>query len=234
MHKQGFQAGVYANPSPISSDVSKVSPLPDDIWMAKYDNRVTTFGLGFSDSLWPKDQRLHQIQQNLNQSFGGAGPFKVDPDIDDAQIAAGLGAKGYSSFNFSEIAYPGATQTVPQGINDLNSTGGFINASQTGEVVGAYYNSTGPVNAFLDNSGAFTNVNNPNATNGTVAYDISNQKYIVGAYGTNATTLGYRKELVPLPPLTAPAQLILPLPESTMTRKSLALTSIPSAFTASF
>jgi len=86
---------------------------------------------------------------------------------------------------------PGAAQTVPQGINDLNSTGGFINASQTGEIVGAYYNSTGPVNAFLDNSGAFTNVNDPSATNGTVAYDISNQKYIVGAYGTATTTLGY-------------------------------------------
>lgn len=54
MHTKGYQAGVYANPSPISSDVSKVSPLPDDIWVAKYDNRLTTFGLGFSDSLWPK------------------------------------------------------------------------------------------------------------------------------------------------------------------------------------
>jgi photosystem II stability/assembly factor-like uncharacterized protein/uncharacterized membrane protein len=195
MHTKGFQAGVYANPSPIQSDVSQVSPLPDDIWVAKYDNRVTTLGLGFSDSLWPKDQRIHQYQQSLSQTYGGTPNTltKIDPDIDDAQIAAGLGAKSYPGFNFSEIAYPGAAQTVPQGINNKNSSGGFINAGQTGEVVGAYYNSTGPVNAFLDNSGTFSNVNDPNATNGSVAYDIGDQGYIVGAYGSS-TVHGYLKK----------------------------------------
>jgi photosystem II stability/assembly factor-like uncharacterized protein len=36
----GYAAGVYANPAPITSDISQVSPAPVAIWIAKYDSQV--------------------------------------------------------------------------------------------------------------------------------------------------------------------------------------------------
>jgi photosystem II stability/assembly factor-like uncharacterized protein len=60
-HIDGFQAGVYGNPAPASLDFSQALPIPDDMWVARYDNRVTIWGLGaLADSPWMTDQRMHQ------------------------------------------------------------------------------------------------------------------------------------------------------------------------------
>ncbi len=177
LHAKGYSAGVYANPSPIQSDVSKVSPLPDDIWVAKKDKRATIFGLGFSDALWADNQRMHQYQLDVFESYGGTPKFQIDSDIEDAQIAAGLGDKIYRGFAFDPVYYTLGVdtgyETIPQGINGA------------GKMVGAYYDSAGLVHGFQGTLGNYTSVDDPLATNGTVTYSINNRGWIVGAYGSN-------------------------------------------------
>jgi probable HAF family extracellular repeat protein len=184
LQAKGYQGGVYANPSPISSDVSKVSPLPDDIWVAKGDNRVTTLGLSFSDSLWPKNQRIHQYFQDRKQAFGGTTTYQIDADIDDAQIAAGLGDKLYTGFTFSDVVYPGAFYTFAEGINDLNSAGTMINNGQTGQIVGSHQHTTPccppPHFGFMDNSGAYTAIST--SLSSPIPTGINNQGIVVGSY----------------------------------------------------
>jgi probable HAF family extracellular repeat protein len=194
LQAKGYQAGVYANPSPISSDVSKVSPLPDDIWVAKGDNRVTTLGLSFSDSLWPKNQRIHQYFQDRQQAFGGTQNYQIDADIDDAQIAAGLGDKRYTGFTFSDVVYPGALTTSAIGINDLKSAGAFITSVETGQIVGVYEPPPFSNNfGFMDNSGTYTQISG-SLTNPT-PMGINNKELVVGYYlfgsGSSSTFHGY-------------------------------------------
>ncbi len=87
------KAGVYGNPAPAAQDFSSATPIPDDVWIAKYPAQgqvpqVTTWALGkLPDSPnWTSNQRIRQSQQNLVQAWGSATSYKIDFDIENATV----------------------------------------------------------------------------------------------------------------------------------------------------
>src|SRR5260370_15045932 len=99
------------------ADFGNAPPIPDDVWIAKYPAagkppQMTIWALGAPTDTpnWTNGQRIHQLQQNLMQAWGGTINYKIDPDIDNATIVAGNSAKAYS-YADSSIDYPGAKQT---------------------------------------------------------------------------------------------------------------------------
>jgi len=185
-----FLAGVYANPTPIATDISAVSPLPDDIWIAQANGLATVWNVGtkygMTDNMWPNSQRIHQFLIDQAGVTWGGTALKIDEDIDNATIAnANQGSKRFSSVSVSSLAYPGACATWAYGINGM-SGGAFINGSGlTGEIVGAYTQCGGGSQAFLDNNGQFSNVSYPGSM-WSIAYGINNLGQIVGAWQDSA------------------------------------------------
>jgi photosystem II stability/assembly factor-like uncharacterized protein len=186
MHTVGL-AGVYGNPAPAAKDFSKASPIPDDVWIAKYTAPgqaplLTIWALGtLGDSpYWTSSQRIHQGQQNLVQTWGSANSYQIDPDIENATIIAGNGSKNFSTYSPSSFDYPGSCGTWAYGINDLWG-GAFINgAGLTGEIVGQYDDCSGYAHAFLLDI-QYSNVDYPGAV-WSIAYGINDLGQIVGAW----------------------------------------------------
>jgi hypothetical protein len=151
MHTVGL-AGVYGNPAPASQDFTKASPIPDDVWVAKYTSppQLTIWALGaLADSQnWTNGQRIHQIQQNVAQGWAAAS-YNVDPDIENAPVAnpnAVIKSYTYSSTN---IDCPGAISTIPSAMNDMNGRAIINGPGQIGTIVGTYQTSlTSPVYAY--------------------------------------------------------------------------------------
>ncbi len=109
----GYSAGVYTNPAPAQQNTSGASPLPDAIWVAKYDSKATTWHLGvLGDNLWATHQRLHQYAGNTTESYGGIS-FMIDRNIVDAPVAGSNGVKTYSSWALSLVDYPDSRPTPP-------------------------------------------------------------------------------------------------------------------------
>lgn len=123
--------------------ISKASPSPDAIWVAKFDGAATIWNLGvLTDTLWPTDQRSHQyVNYNNNSSplgetYGGTSfvcPAScIDRDIDDAPAGGSNGLKSYLSWNLTMIAYPDSpTNTAVFGLNDrymgqVDSSGNYM------------------------------------------------------------------------------------------------------------
>jgi Domain of unknown function (DUF1906) len=109
LHDKGFSAGIYGSPVDAQSNFTKVSPLPDDVWLAKTtfapytSSDLTIWGLKplcdpFSlppCSYWSDGQRVHQYAGEVKQEWGGVNfPCKtknksdcVDLDVVDAEFA---------------------------------------------------------------------------------------------------------------------------------------------------
>lgn len=193
IQQNGYIAAVYGNPTPASTwyaggtGYAAVSPSPSDVWIANYNNanyNVTIWGLGFTDSAWSQDQRMHQYFGNFtnqNETWGGVG-IAVDRDIEDADVTGGNGAKSYS-FTYTTLQdFPGATNfTTPAGINN------------SGEIVGYYLDpATGLQHGYLYDyyGGSFTSIDCANSTQ-TQAYGINNAGSIVGFYNDQLGTHGF-------------------------------------------
>jgi probable HAF family extracellular repeat protein len=193
----GFNAGVYANPAPITGDISKVSPSPAAIWIAKADNQVTIWNQGISDSLWPNSQRMHQFLNNTNPNnapnatWGGV-PLSIDYDIDNGPVLnANAIAKPYL-YTAANIDCPGAISTIPTAMNDMNN-GAFINGpGQRGTVVGTYQTSiVGSTYGFQNTSGTCANITVLGSSN-TEPSGINNLGQIVGYFeDSNAAYHGF-------------------------------------------
>jgi hypothetical protein len=183
IHTNGYIAGVYGNPTPASdwyagtAGYGPVSPSPNDVWITKYDNRVTIWGLvgaggqTLTDAAWPQNQRMHQYVINLtntSETWGGQA-LVIDKDIEDADVVGGKGTKPYS-FSYTTIDYYGAGATLPLGINNL------------GQIVGYHVDpTTGFPRGFLYDRGVLFDINFPNAMQ-TFPYSINNAGDIAGLY----------------------------------------------------
>src|SRR6184192_2124946 len=190
IHANGYIAGVYGNPAPASTwyaggtGYGAVSPSPDDVWIPKYDNRITIWGLILTDAAWPRDQRMHQYLGNQSPSpkWGGVSLPTIDNDIEDADVVGGNGAKTYS-FTYTTLPdFPGATNTTyPWGI------------SNSGEIVGYYFDpATGFQHGYLYDyyGGTFTSFDCGNSTD-TRAYGINSAGSIAGFYGDQNGVHGF-------------------------------------------
>jgi len=189
LHLKGYLAGVYGNPKPAQNDFSHAATIPDDVWVTKTPAfgkapSATIWNLTpLTDLSWPNNQRLHQFLMNQQNVTFGAVALSIDEDIDNATIAnANAIAKSYT-YSAANIDCPGAIDTVPIGINDMNSSGVFINGpNQTGTVVGVYQLTIGtPYYGFQYTGGVCTDI----SVSGAVyveATGINNQGQIVGYF----------------------------------------------------
>jgi hypothetical protein len=142
-----YSAGVYANPLPANQDIWSVSPVPDEIWVAKYDDNATIWHLGaLQDTPWVTNQRSHQYlnysADQTGETYGGVSfnylSSCIDRDIDDARAGGTNGVKAYSSWTVTIVDYPDSPpNTAIYGINSgymeqLDSTGNPIPPILTG------------------------------------------------------------------------------------------------------
>jgi probable HAF family extracellular repeat protein len=183
----GFDAGVYANPAPITGDISKVSPAPAAIWITKADGQATIWNQGISDKLWPDNQRMHQFLINTNPNNApnatwGNFPLSIDADIDNGPVVnANAIAKPYI-YTAASIDCPGAISTIPTAINDMNN-GKLINGpGQMGTVIGTYQAAVGgPIYGFQNVTGTCSNITVFGSTD-TEPWGINNAGQIVGYF----------------------------------------------------
>ncbi|MBZ5624589.1 MAG: DUF1906 domain-containing protein [Acidobacteriia bacterium] len=81
LHSRNQVAGVYGSPLD-APDWATVASPPDAVWLAKWDNRATVWGLNpLSDSLWNNRNRLHQFMGGHNETWGGV-TFNIDRDVE--------------------------------------------------------------------------------------------------------------------------------------------------------
>jgi len=96
LHAEGYLSGVY------SSDASGISDLvsqqgtgyvePDELWIANWNNQLTTIDSDVPPQYWAAHQRLHQYKGAHNETYGGA-KLNIDGDyLDSATAAAGTGS----------------------------------------------------------------------------------------------------------------------------------------------
>lgn len=184
LHLKGYSAGVYANPAPINKDISAVSTIPDEIWIAKANNppQVTIWNQGIKDTLWPNGQRIHQFLIDQPGVTWGGTALTIDYDIDNAAIAnANNGAKTYT-YTTTSLDYPGATETYFAGINDISGIA-LINATgQTGTIVGYYQDSSNNEHGFQYVNGTFTPIADYPGAAVTFALGINNLGQMVGGW----------------------------------------------------
>jgi hypothetical protein len=101
LHAGGYASGVY------SSDNSGIVDLvgqygtgftePDEIWIANWNNTLTTSDANVPASEWAAHQRMHQYQGAHNEKYGGV-TINIDGDyVDAATAAAGSGSGTYAT-----------------------------------------------------------------------------------------------------------------------------------------
>jgi hypothetical protein len=116
LHASGYQAAVYGNPGPASTNFSKVSPALDDVQIAKVSNppQASTWGLWtlggkLDTTLWTKHQRIHQYWNDHKETHGGVAPpapGTIDSDIEDATIVASTAAVKTYSWTWTQVYSP--------------------------------------------------------------------------------------------------------------------------------
>lgn len=162
------KAGVYGNPPPAAKDFSKASPIPDDVWIARYTATgqaplLTIWALGALgySPYWTNSQRIHQGQQNLMQAWGNTTNYKIDPDIEDAPVVnANTVVKAYTYGTPIDISCTGALNTYPTAINDISNGVPINGPGQMGTVVGMLQATIGGPNyAFQNTAGTCTTIN---------------------------------------------------------------------------
>jgi probable HAF family extracellular repeat protein len=165
--------GVYGNPLPALEDFARIPHTPDFVWIAKFDDRVTSWGLNpIPDTYWVNNQRIHQYHENLDISYGTSHKYRIDPDILDTEVDVPSKGGKTHSFNYTTIDVQGADGTVANGV------------SNGGTVVGGSFVATDKGNiwqGFVYVKGSITTLNYPGAFN-TFLYGINNRGEIAGSY----------------------------------------------------
>lgn len=151
LHALGLKAGVYGSPYN-ATDWATISNPPDAVWIAKWDNSQSVFGLSpLSDIYWTNHQRIHQYQGGHNETWGGI-TFNIDNNIADGPVVRG---NTTTSCNYS-----------------ISPTSNSVNAGTTNNIV--YVNAPGGCN-WSATSGtswiAITAINGGNG-NGNVSYRV--------------------------------------------------------------
>jgi photosystem II stability/assembly factor-like uncharacterized protein len=140
MHSLGGSgsAGVYGNQDVASQDLTGA----DEGFITRKDKRVTVWGLNHysgseltDDLAWTNKQRIHQYMIDKPETWGGAGPFKIDNDIVDATVVQSSGTKKLPDTMAYELVSNGSNESWLNGIaNGINNSG-----FQDGEAAGGYF-----------------------------------------------------------------------------------------------
>lgn len=183
LHQDSYSAGAYGNPTPLANWYANVSPLPDDVWIAQANSKVTIWNLGIqygmTDSMWPALQRIHQYAITHNEAWGGTTSFGIDSDIVNAEIISNNGETNYD-YEYTDVDCTnlGATLTNPNAINDMSNGALITGRGQMGTIVGYYYDANHVLHGFQNTSGTCSPIDVPGAY-ATIATGINNLGQIV-------------------------------------------------------
>ena len=134
-HALGGLVGAYGGQYNAVQDFGLAEPQPDEIWIARKDQRVTVWGLGHGlspslpDTTWDSRKRIHQYNIDTDETWGGV-TIHVDSDLVDAVIVPSSGTKLYSFA--SPVAFGPTYASVGGLANGINAGG----ATNMGAVVG--------------------------------------------------------------------------------------------------
>lgn len=99
IHELGFRAGAYGGAcSSLVADWWDNASPPDDVWLAHwyispyfYNRDAHVWNTPcVANSLWPKNQRLKQYVGDHKETWGGVGPFTIDSNVLDGEVATYL------------------------------------------------------------------------------------------------------------------------------------------------
>ncbi|HEY2479321.1 MAG TPA: DUF1906 domain-containing protein [Solirubrobacterales bacterium] len=100
LHELGFQSGVYSSGNSgiadLAHQVGTGYALPDDLWIADWNNREDTEEAVVPDNAWANHQRIHQFRGGHDDTYGGV-TINVDSDfVDGATVGLGTPPVGES------------------------------------------------------------------------------------------------------------------------------------------
>jgi Domain of unknown function (DUF1906) len=100
LHALGYQSGVYSSSGSgivdLADQVGTGYPLPDDIWIADWDNVESTASSEVPETAWANHQRIHQYRGGHDDTYGGV-TINVDSDyVDGATVGVGTPPVGAS------------------------------------------------------------------------------------------------------------------------------------------
>jgi hypothetical protein len=100
LHELGFQSGVYSSGGSgivdLAAQVATGYPLPDDIWIAEWNNVESTASTIVPSTAWANHQRIHQYRGGHDDTYGGV-TINVDSDyVDGATVGVGTPPVGES------------------------------------------------------------------------------------------------------------------------------------------
>ncbi len=186
----GYLAGVYGSPGNAQTDWTQISPLADEVWIAKtpagvVHGKATIWGLSplcdeYSQQpcgFWAEHARIHHYLAHTYETYGGT-EFQIDNDVEDAVIAGGQATKSHT-YSFTTIDDPAGSQLYATAINDIR----WVNHVGTpGQVTGYYDSSQHSVIGFLDANGTFSDIiSNQSSGSATEIFGISNIPFLVGS-----------------------------------------------------
>ncbi len=94
LHALGYSSGVYSSSGSGIADLAgqvggTTYALPDDIWIADWDNEESTANSEVPESAWADHQRIHQFRGGHNETWGGT-TINIDSDyVDGATVGIG-------------------------------------------------------------------------------------------------------------------------------------------------
>ncbi|MFT3864728.1 MAG: DUF1906 domain-containing protein [Solirubrobacterales bacterium] len=93
LHALGYLSGVYSSGgsgiSDLADQIGTGYTLPDDIWIAEWNNAENTESSVVPENAWSDHQRIHQYRGGHNDTYGGV-TINVDSDyVDGATVGVG-------------------------------------------------------------------------------------------------------------------------------------------------
>ncbi len=100
LHQLGYTSGVYSSSgsgiADLARQVGTTYALPDDLWIANWNNAQNTTDSVVPASAWANHQRIHQYMGGHNDTYGGV-TINVDSDyVDGATVGVGTPPVGES------------------------------------------------------------------------------------------------------------------------------------------
>jgi hypothetical protein len=100
LHALGYQSGVYSSSgsgiADLAAQIGSGYPLPDDIWIAEWNNQENTLSPVLPSTAWANHQRIHQYRGGHDDTYGGV-TINVDSDyVDGATVGVGTPPVGES------------------------------------------------------------------------------------------------------------------------------------------
>lgn len=94
LHALGYSSGVYSSSSSgiadLGGQVGSAYHLPDNLWVANWNNAKNTLDPSVPSTGWTVHQRIHQYQGGHNETYGGV-TINIDNDYVDAATAGSGG-----------------------------------------------------------------------------------------------------------------------------------------------